>query len=185
MESGIGRSRDRGELHAKPHQEVLRSGVTDGCQVTVMSAPCSCGVFTSTFSRRSLNTHVSFTSRRSTPVSPETFCEVKSVSRTGFAKFADGHASPESPVFTTRIGGPLSHRNVSRGFDQIRKDAGLDVTFHDLRDFLASKLIHEGVPATDVARRMGHKNAAVTLTTYAKAFNKVKSSKQVREAMAK
>ena len=48
---------------------MLRSGVTDGCQVTVMSAPCSCGVFTSTFSRRSRNTHVSFTSGRSTPVS--------------------------------------------------------------------------------------------------------------------
>src|SRR5437762_829723 len=37
------------------------SGVTDQCQVTVMPAPCSCGVFTSTFSRRSRNTHVSFT----------------------------------------------------------------------------------------------------------------------------
>ncbi len=49
---------------------MLRSGVTDGCQVTVMSAPCSCGVFTSTFSRRSRNTHVSFTPGRSTPVSP-------------------------------------------------------------------------------------------------------------------
>ena len=44
----------------------------------MMSAPCSCGVFTSTFSRRSRNTHVSFTPGRSTPVSLETFCEVKS-----------------------------------------------------------------------------------------------------------
>jgi hypothetical protein len=71
---------------------VLRSGVTDGCQVTVMSAPCSCGVFTSTFSRRSRNTHVSFTPGRSTPVSLETFCEVKSVSRTGLAKLSRSKA---------------------------------------------------------------------------------------------
>ena len=35
------------KLRAKEHQEVLRSGVTDGCQVTVRSAPCSCVVFTS------------------------------------------------------------------------------------------------------------------------------------------
>jgi hypothetical protein len=70
---------------------VLRSGVTDGCQLTVRSAPCSCGVFTSTFSRRSRNTHVSFT-ERSTPVSLETFCEVKSVSRTGLAKLSRSKA---------------------------------------------------------------------------------------------
>jgi hypothetical protein len=60
------------ELRAMEHQEVLRSGVADGCKVTVRSAPCSCGVFTSTFSRRSRNTHVSFTPRRHrfVPVSP-------------------------------------------------------------------------------------------------------------------
>ena len=71
---------------------MLRSGVPDGCQVTVMSAPCSFGVFTWTFSRRSRNTHVSFTAGRSTPVSLETFCEVKSVSMTGLAKLSRSQA---------------------------------------------------------------------------------------------
>ena len=80
------------ELRAKERQEVLRSGVPAGCQLTVMSAPCSCGVFTLTFSRRSRNTHVSFTPGRSTPVSLETFCEVKSVSSTGFAKLSRSKA---------------------------------------------------------------------------------------------
>jgi hypothetical protein len=57
-----------------------------------MSAPCSCGVFTSTFSRRSRNTHESFTPGKSTPVSLETFCEVKNVSRTGLAKLSRSKA---------------------------------------------------------------------------------------------
>ena len=68
---------------------MLRSGVPGGCEVTVMSAPWSCRVSTATFSRTSRNTHVSFTGR-STPVTlGETFCEVKSVSRTGFAKLSE------------------------------------------------------------------------------------------------
>ena len=54
-----------------------------------------------------------------------------------------------------------------------------------MRDYLASKLIHEGVPVTEIARVMGHANAAVTLTIYAKPFNAAKSSKKIREAMAK
>jgi hypothetical protein len=58
----------------------------------VMSAPWSCGVSTPTFSRTSRNTHVSFTGR-STPVTlGETFCEVKSVSRTGLTKLSRSKA---------------------------------------------------------------------------------------------
>ena len=68
-----------------------RSGVPDGCHVTVMSAPCCSGVFTPTFSRTSRNTHVSFTPGRSTPFSLETFCEVNSVSSTGLTKLSRSH----------------------------------------------------------------------------------------------
>ena len=71
---------------------MLGSGVPGGCQATVMCAPCSCGVFASTFSRRSRNTHVSFTGR-STPVGPDTFFEVKTVSRTGLAKLSRSQAA--------------------------------------------------------------------------------------------
>jgi hypothetical protein len=81
------RSHAEGEAEA-----VLRSGVPGGCEVTVMSAPWSCGVSTPTFSRTSRNTHVSFTGK-STPVTlGETFCEVKSVSRTGLAKLSRSKA---------------------------------------------------------------------------------------------
>ena len=60
--------------HAEGEAEaVLRSGVPGGCEVTVMSAPWSCGVSTRTFSRTSRKTHVSFTGK-STPVTlGETF----------------------------------------------------------------------------------------------------------------
>jgi integrase len=45
------------------------------------------------------------------------------------------------PVFASRVGGRLSHRNVQRrGFDPAADDAGIDATFHDLRHYFGSRL---------------------------------------------
>ena len=51
---------------------------------------------------------------RDVPLTPETVEMLKALKEKAFA---NGHASPESPVFATRQGKPLSHRNVSRAFD--------------------------------------------------------------------
>jgi integrase len=50
----------------------------------------------------------------------------------------------------------------------IRDACGMaDVRLHDLRHFVATQLIAAGVSAKDVAERLGHANAAVTMKVYA------------------
>lgn len=49
-------------------------------------------------------------------------------------------------------------------------------TPHDLRHYYASLLIHEGEPVTVVQRRLGHKSAVETLTTYAHLWPDVEDS---------
>src|SRR5262249_4674713 len=45
------------------------------------------------------------------------------------------------PVFASRLGGRLSHRNVQRrGFDPAADEADIDTTFHDLRHYFGSRL---------------------------------------------
>lgn len=59
-------------------------------------------------------------------------------------RLRSGFSLDEHPVFASRVGTPLGHRNVSRrGFDPARDLAGLstDVTFHDLRHAAASRLV--------------------------------------------
>lgn len=119
---------------------------------------------------------------REIELTPELVAMFKRIIENALAK---GQAGPEAPVFTTKDGKVLGHRKVSREFHQIRQDAGLDITWHDMRDHYASKLIYEGFTAPEVARRMGHEDASITMKVYAKEFNKQATSKKVREVMAK
>ena len=119
---------------------------------------------------------------RRIPLSPDMVEMFKARKEKAFAK---GQAGPEYPVFATRHGKPLSHRNVSRAFDAIRADAGLDVEWHDMRDFYASRMIARGTTATALAIWMGHADASITMKTYAKLFNQQKTDEQGREAMAR
>jgi integrase len=60
-------------------------------------------------------------------------------------------AAPDKtgPVFASRTGGRLSHRNVERrGFDAAAADAGIEgVTLHDLRHAYGSRLASKGLTA--------------------------------------
>ena len=89
------------------------------------------------------------------------------------------------PVFRSRTGGRLSHRNVERrGFDKAAEDAGLEnVTFHDLRHAYGSKLASEGLTAREIADVMRHKNIATTMG-YIQTYNKPEAEQRVREAMS-
>lgn len=47
------------------------------------------------------------------------------------------------------------------------RKAGIEVTPHHLRHLQASLLIQASIPLTEIAARLGHKNASVTMSTYA------------------
>jgi integrase len=91
------------------------------------------------------------------------------------------------PVFASRSGTPLGHRNVTRrGFEPARDLAGLpsDLTFHDLRHAAVSRMISVGLDAVTVAGVCGHENASITLKVYAHWFNRESKDEQVRAALA-
>jgi integrase len=81
-----------------------------------------------------------------------------------------GHPSgqPELLVFTDDRGDPLRGNRFARVWGRARRDAGLPdgVTFHDLRHYFASLLIHKGLSVKAVQEALGHKTATETLNTY-------------------
>jgi integrase len=81
-----------------------------------------------------------------------------------------GHPSgqPELLVFSDDRREPLRGNRFARVWGRARRDAGLsdDVTFHDLRHYFASLLIHKGLSVKAVQEALGHKTATETLNTY-------------------
>jgi integrase len=75
---------------------------------------------------------------------------------------------PELLVFTDDAGEPLRGNRFARVWSKARKEAGLSeqVTFHDLRHYFASLLIHKGLSVKAVQEALGHKTATETLNTY-------------------
>jgi integrase len=58
--------------------------------------------------------------------------------------------------------------DVTKRFIRVRNGAGLEsVRLHDLRHFAATRMLAAGVPIRTVSGRLGHANAATTLTVYA------------------
>ena len=98
--------------------------------------------------------------------------------------FVLGQARPEDPVFASRDGTPLSHRNVtSRGFGPAAKLAGLPVSIHDARHAFASKMIARGIDPVTLSKLMGHANPRVTLDVYSHLYDRERSDEAVRKAM--
>jgi integrase len=99
--------------------------------------------------------------------------------------FARGHAKPEDPVFASRVGTPLSHRNVQRrGFGPARERAKIEgVTFHSLRHAFASRMIDGGVNPVQLAHVMGHEDARITLASYANLYDQAGTDEVVRTTM--
>jgi integrase len=72
-------------------------------------------------------------------------------------------------VFSSDIEGaePWFPDSVSRRFRNESRKLGLDgVRLHDLRHYVATRLLSAGVDVRTVAGRLGHRNAATTLNVY-------------------
>ena len=70
-------------------------------------------------------------------------------------------------VFCTRLGRPLSARNVYRAFQGVLEKGGLPhVRFHDLRHTAATLLLAGRVNPKVVSEMLGHASVAITLDIY-------------------
>lgn len=93
----------------------------------------------------------------------------------------------DQPIFASRKGTPLGHRNVTeRGYEPARSLAGLpdELTFHDLRHAAISRMISAGLDAETVAGVVGHENASVTLGVYSAWFNRERKGDLIRAALS-
>jgi integrase len=91
------------------------------------------------------------------------------------------------PIFASRQGTPLQHRNVTRrGFEAARDEAGLDgsLSLHDLRHAAASRLIASGIDDAVVADQIGHGDSRITRAVYAHVYDRREKMQAVRKALA-
>jgi integrase/recombinase XerC len=116
------------------------------------------------------------------PLSPEL--------RGWFVEFSWCASTPKDDhfVFSTRTGGPLSHRNVQRqGFEPARDRAGLPaaLTSHSLRHAFASLAAHNGVPISVLSEVLGHSDVGVTQQVYVDLYNREQVEDAFRLAMSR
>lgn len=82
--------------------------------------------------------------------------------------------APEAFVFARDVEGTLPWRpdsGATQRFMNLRDSVGLPkVRLHDLRHFVATRLLDAGVPVRSVSERLGHASATTTLTIYAAAL---------------
>ena len=71
-------------------------------------------------------------------------------------------------VFPSKVGTPLSGRNLNRAYKRHLQRAGLSTTFrfHDLRHTCATLLLRQGVHVKFVQELLGHGDIAITLNVY-------------------
>lgn len=79
----------------------------------------------------------------------------------------------DSPyVFHTPKGNPFSRSNVYNGWTRVLKACGLErIRMHDVRHTHATLLLSQGIPLTEISRRLGHARVSTTLDIYAECIN--------------
>jgi integrase len=85
------------------------------------------------------------------------------------ARAASTLITSESFVFSHAIDGssPWHPDSTSRAFRNICKQAGVTgIRLHDLRHYVATRLLAAGVDVRTVAGRLGHRNPSTTLNVY-------------------
>ena len=86
------------------------------------------------------------------------------------AHSAGAELAPESFVFSHEVDGmaPWRPDSTSRAFRMLCDQAGVSgVRLHDLRHYVATRLLASGIDVRTVAGRLGHRNPATTLNVYA------------------
>jgi integrase len=101
-------------------------------------------------------------------------------------KLGSDFSADDDPVFASRNGKPLGHRNATRrGFEAAAAQAEIEgVTFHSMRHAFASRMIHRGISSTVLAALMGHESSTITERRYIHLFDQQGTDDEVRVAMA-
>jgi integrase len=98
-----------------------------------------------------------------------------------YLRLAEGKGRPgkEDFIFGNTDGSPRSPTVVSVNWRETVLKLGLpDAPFHAWRHCHASYLIDAGLDPVEIARRLGHSSATITLRTYSHAFRtRVKDEK--------
>lgn len=97
------------------------------------------------------------------------------------------YSGPSDPMFASKTGTPLAHRNVTRrGFEAARDAAKLDetLTLHDLRHAAASRLIAAGIDDELIADQLGHEDSSVTRAVYSHVYDRAAKAAAVRAALS-
>lgn len=102
-------------------------------------------------------------------------------------KLATARSGPADYVFTTTTGTPCDHRNTAHALARAVKAAGLEhvdgqpaPTFHSLRHGFASAWIASGGDLVELSAHLGHRDPAITASTYSHEFEKAARSDQRR-----
>ena len=85
------------------------------------------------------------------------------------ARLCEHELEAEAFVFSNEVDGSKCWYpdSVSRAFARVCRKAGLKgARLHDLRHYVATRLLSAGVDVRTVAGRLGHRNAATTLNVY-------------------
>jgi integrase len=101
-------------------------------------------------------------------------------------KLGSRYSKDSDPVFASRLGRPLGHRNAtSRGFEPAARAAGIEgVSFHSMRHAFASRMTSRGISSTVLAALMGHESSGITERRYIHLFDRQLTDDTVRQAMA-
>jgi integrase len=101
-------------------------------------------------------------------------------------KMRSPYKAADDPVFASRNGKPLGHRNATRrGFEKAAERAEIEgVSFHSMRHAFASRMIDRGISSTVLAALMGHESSTITERKYIHLFDRQRTDDAVRQAMA-
>ena len=88
-------------------------------------------------------------------------------------------------VFATRLGEPLSVHNLgTREYAALIKASGVRrIKFHGIRHTTATLLLQAGEPVPNVAARLGHAKASMTLDVYAHALEQTDAAPRTSKVL--
>jgi len=102
-------------------------------------------------------------------------------------RLASKHSLDTDPVFASKTGGRLRHRNVQRrAFEAARDLAGLpeELRFHDMRHAFASRCASRGVPIGTLSSVLGHADVSITQRVYVALYDRASAEEAFRAAMS-
>lgn len=77
------------------------------------------------------------------------------------------YPASDSALFTDEFGSPLTYRRWKKLLSAAADAAGVPMTSHSLRHYCASAALSGGASIVQVQKMLGHKDATITLRTYA------------------